>query len=128
MIECGRVRWPFTSTLPVGFESFGTSPTGIHHASRMFDSAAPARIAIRRPSPVQVSIDTGWVIGPRRKARVSSSSHSKPPEARITPRSARTSSGPVGVSSTTPTAAPSSISSRRAAHDERGSMPRSRQV
>ena len=114
MIECGSVRWPLISTRPIGFSATGTEATGIHHASRMLASIAPARIAIRRPSPVLVSIDTGCDIGPRRNARHSSGSHSKPPEARITPRGARTSAGPSGVSKAAPTTTPSSVSSSRA--------------
>ena len=108
MIECGSVRWPLTRTRPIGFSSTGTSPTGIHHASRMFVIIAPALIAMSKPSPVLVSIETGCVIGPRRKARRSSSFHSNPPDASTTPFVAATSIGPSGVSTTTPTTAPSS--------------------
>ena len=127
MIEWGSVRWPLTRMRPSGLSSTGTSPTGIHHASRMLVIIAPAFIAISRPSPVLVSIDTGWLIGPRRNARRRSAFHSKPPEASTTPLAARTSSGPSGVSTSTPTTAPSSTSSSRPAHPVRGSMPRSRQ-
>ena len=181
MIECGRVRWPLTRIRPIGFSSFGTSPTGIHHASRMLasiapafidiirpspvevsidtgsvigprrnvrtsvrfhsigasptgihhasrmlESIAPARRAMSRPSPVEVSIDTGCVIGPRRNARRSSSFHSNPPQARITPFVAPTSIGPSAVSTMTPTTAPPSRMSRCPRHDVRGSIPRSR--
>jgi hypothetical protein len=126
MIECGSVRCPLTSVRPIGFDPSGTTPTGIHHASRMFDSIAPAFIAMSRPSPVLVSIDTGCDIGPRRNARRRSSFHSKPPDASTTPFVAATSTRPSGVSTTTPTTAPSTMSSSVAAHDVRGSIPRSR--
>jgi hypothetical protein len=39
--------------------SVGTSMAGIHQASRMLPSIAPTRIAIFRPSPVLVWIETG---------------------------------------------------------------------
>ena len=126
MIECGSVRWPLTRIRPSGLSSTGTPPTGIHQASRMLVIIAPAFMAISRPSPVDVSIDTGWVIGPRRNERTRSRFHSNPPEARMTPFVARTSSGPSGVSTRTPTTAPSSTISSRPAEDVRGSMPRSR--
>ena len=129
MIECGSVRWPLTSTRPIGFDSIGTTPTGIHHASRMLVIIAPALMAMSRPSPVMVSIDTGCVIGPRRNG---ATQLLVPLEAARgqdrRPWSARTSIGPSGVSTTTPTTAPSSTISSRPAHDVRGSMPRSRQA
>ena len=54
----------------------------------MFPSDAPACIAIFWPSPVLVGGVAGEVIGPRRKARTMSGSHSKPPVAITTPRRA----------------------------------------
>ena len=63
---------------------------------------APARIAIRSPSPVLQGGETGPCIGPLRKALTSSGSHSKPPVARTTPRRASTSTVPSGVSQLDP--------------------------
>ena len=88
--------------------SVGSSIIGIHHASRMFPSIAPTRIAILSPSPVFVSTATVCVHGPRRNARLSSSLCSKPPVA-ITTLGARTSLRPSGVSNTTPATSPSSM-------------------
>src|ERR1700753_2157616 len=94
MIDRGRQRGPDISWRPVGLISSGTTLAGIHHASRMLPSFAPAFIAILSASPVLVGIEPGWVIGTRRKARTYSGSHSKPPLARTTPEPARTSDSP----------------------------------
>lgn len=59
MIEWGSVRWLLTNTRPIGLDDTGTAPTGIHHASRILANAAPAFMAMRRPSPVFVSMETG---------------------------------------------------------------------
>ena len=102
--------------------------TGAHHACGMLSSAAPARMAISRPSPTFVGIDAGEVIGPRRKLRTSSGSHSKPPVASTTPRAARTITVPVGCSTTTPVTRPSSMTRSCARLAVTGSTPRSRQA
>src|SRR5947199_113873 len=68
----------------------------------MFDSAAPTCMAIRRPSPVQLGRDAGEVIGPRKKLRTSSPSHSKPPVASTTPERASTSRRSPPLSRRTP--------------------------
>ena len=106
--------------------STGTSIVGTHHASGMFDSVAPARIAMRNPSPVFVRTDTGWVSGVRTKLRTKSASHSKPPVANTTPWRAETSNGPSADSRRTPTTRPSRMTSSRAAVAVRGSIERSR--
>ena len=107
--------------------SVGSSIIGIHHASRMFPSIAPMRMAILSPSPVFVSTATVCVHGPRRNARLSSSLCSKPPVA-ITTLAARTSLRPSGVSKTTPATSPSSMISSTARWLVCGSTPRSRQA
>ena len=107
--------------------SVGSSIIGIHHASRMFPSIAPTRMAILSPSPVFVSTATVCVHGPRRNARLSSALCSKPPVA-ITTLGARTSVRPSGVSKTTPATSPSSMISSTARWLVCGSTPRSRQA
>ena len=77
--------------------------TGTHQASGMHPRLAPARMAIRNPSPVFVLTETGWVIGLRTKLRTNWRSHSKPPVASTTPPRTPTSSSPSAVSSRRPT-------------------------
>ena len=63
---------------------------------------APARIAIRKPSPVLPGYDAAPSIGPRRKASTRSRSHSNPPVAITTPPAAAISTSPSGVERATP--------------------------
>ena len=99
MIERGRVR--SRSTIWARGRPNNSSPgmcsVGTHHASRISPRRAPARIAIRKPSPVLPGYDAAPSIGPRRKASTSVRSHSNPPVAITTPPAAAISASPSGV-------------------------------
>ena len=124
---------------------------GAHQACAMLPSAAPAWVAISRPSPVLVGTPAAASIGPRRCDRTSASFHSNPPVARITPRRAPTVTSPaaapaalsssvltpaaqsslvltsaVGAPKRTPVTRPRSVTSRRARAPVRTVTPASR--
>ena len=87
-------------------------------------SAAPAAIAMRSPSPRAVGAPTGASIGPRRKARASSGSRSKPPVVSTTASASGSSRTRVPVSNATPVSRHASTSAASRARPS-VSVPRS---